>query len=73
VRSEPEPGLEGVPELIRTHGAAATAGALESLLLTLLGLLGRLIGDDMVMRLVEPRMRDYRRVDGKTDGHGETA
>jgi hypothetical protein len=49
-----DPALDGLPDSIQTHGAAATAAALESLLVTLLGLLGRLIGDDMVATLVEP-------------------
>jgi hypothetical protein len=53
-----EPGLEGVPEGVRKHGAAATAEGLEMLLVTLLELLGRLIGDDMVMRLVEQVEQD---------------
>ena len=73
IRSEPAPGLDGVPEMIRTGGAAAAAAALESLLLTLLGLLGRLVGDDMVVRLVEPGVRDEPLGDDKPDGMGETA
>ena len=45
--------LEGVPALVQSHGASAVAEGLEAVLETLLGLLGRLIGDDMVTRLVE--------------------
>lgn len=48
------PTLEGVAESVRAHGAAAVAAGLESLLVALLELLGRLIGDDMAARLVEP-------------------
>jgi hypothetical protein len=35
------------------HGDAATAEALESMLVRLVELLGRLIGDDMAMKLIE--------------------
>jgi hypothetical protein len=35
------------------HGVPAVAAGLEAVLETLLGLLGRLIGDDMAMQLVE--------------------
>lgn len=52
VRGPLEPGLDGVPESIQANGAAETAAALEALLVTLFELLGRLIGDDMVMRLL---------------------
>ena len=48
-----EPGLDGVPGIVQVHGAPAVAAALVVVLDTLLGLLGRLIGDDMVVRLVE--------------------
>ena len=61
------PALEGVPECVRKHGAAATAAGLEMLLVTLLALLGRLIGDDMVMRLVEQVAED-RTPDGPPTG-----
>ena len=53
IRTRSAASLEGVPETVQKHGAAATADGLTSLLVTLLELLGRLIGDDMVMRLVE--------------------
>jgi hypothetical protein len=39
-------------------------------LVTLLGLLGRLIGDDMVLTLVEPKGRKRSFVDGNADGRG---
>ena len=46
--------LGDVAGIIRVRGAPALAAALEDLLETLFGLLGRLIGNDMVARLVEP-------------------
>lgn len=48
-----EPALDGVLAVVQTRGAPAVAAALEAVLETLLDLLGRLIGDDMVARLVE--------------------
>lgn len=48
-----EPFLGGVTGIVETHGAPAVAAGLEALLETMFGLLGRLIGDDMVPRLVE--------------------
>lgn len=59
-----ESGLAGLPDSIQTHGSGATAAALESMLLTLLGLLGRLIGDDMVVTLIEPGERNLPTADG---------
>lgn len=48
-----EPVLQGVGEAVQSHGPSAVAGALEAVLVELLELLGRLIGDDMSARLVE--------------------
>jgi hypothetical protein len=48
-----EPYVEGVAETIMAHGDAATAEALESMLVRLIELLGRLIGDDMAMKLIQ--------------------
>ncbi len=39
--------------MVQTHGAPAIAAGLEVMLETLLDVLGRLIGDDMVAQLVE--------------------
>ena len=40
-------------KIVEAHGAPAVAAGLEAMLESLFGLLGRLIGDDMVPRLVE--------------------
>jgi hypothetical protein len=48
-----EPYIDGVAESIMANGDAATAEALESMLARLVELLGRLIGDDMAMKLIE--------------------
>jgi hypothetical protein len=48
-----EPYLGGVAETVVAYGDTATAKALESMLVRLVELLGRLIGDDMAMKLIE--------------------
>jgi hypothetical protein len=53
LRARSEPYVDGVAETIMAHGEAATAEALESMLVRLIELLGRLIGDDMAMKLIE--------------------
>ena len=53
IGAQSEPGLGGVPGIVQAHGAPAVAAALEAVLETLLGLLGRLIGDDVMAQLVE--------------------
>jgi hypothetical protein len=53
LRPGSEPYVEGVTETTDAYGAAQTAEALESMLVGLVELLGRLIGDDMAMKLIE--------------------
>ncbi|MEO5816523.1 MAG: hypothetical protein ABIT20_14715 [Gemmatimonadaceae bacterium] len=55
IRVEPngDTVLGHMPEIVMTYGAASVATALEAMLAIMFGLLGRLIGDDMVPRLVE--------------------
>ncbi|HET6760522.1 MAG TPA: hypothetical protein VFH13_00400 [Gemmatimonadaceae bacterium] len=45
--------LEGVAESGKVHGANAVAEGLEAMLVALIELLGRLIGDDMASKLIE--------------------
>jgi hypothetical protein len=59
-----KPEVDGVRAAAETHGAPAVAAALEAVLVTLLGLIGRLIGDDMVARLVEPSASTGTHEDG---------
>ena len=47
-----EPPLNGVAEMVETHGASAVAAGLESLLATVLALLGRLIGEDITAQIL---------------------
>lgn len=54
IRRNSEPTFEGVTAAVQTHGAPAVVAGLETVLERLIELLGRLVGDDMVVRLVEP-------------------
>ncbi len=60
-----QPHFEGAGEIIEAFGAAATAEAVETVLVTLVELLGRLIGDDMAAKLILQSLpelaRDTRR------------
>ena len=47
-----DPRLEGVPAASDNHGDAATSEAIEAMLFVLIELLARLIGYEMVMKLV---------------------
>lgn len=47
-----EPHIEGLAATIMAFGDAATAEAFESVLVRLVELLGRLIGDDMATKLI---------------------
>jgi hypothetical protein len=48
-----EPYIGGVAEAVVAHGDTTTAKALESMLVHLVKLLSRLIGDDMATKLME--------------------
>jgi hypothetical protein len=53
LRAGSEPYIGGVAETVVAYGDTATAKALESMLVRLVELLGRLIGDDMATKLIE--------------------
>jgi len=68
-----EPYIDGVAEAIMAHGDPATAEALESMLVHLVELLGRLIGDDMATKLIERSLAASDRGDPTSDGRREEA
>ncbi|MEP6906182.1 MAG: hypothetical protein ABI875_08850, partial [Gemmatimonadales bacterium] len=68
-----DPYIEGVHELIMAIGDAATADALASMLVHLLELLGRLIGGDMAMKLIERSLPASDRGDATQDRRREEA
>jgi hypothetical protein len=53
VRSPLEPFLDGLADGARAHGNAAVTTAVTTVLATVIDLLGRLIGEDMALHLVE--------------------
>jgi len=53
LRARSDPYVDGVAETIIARGEPATADALEAMLVRLVELLGRLIGDDMATKLIE--------------------
>ena len=53
LRQRAEPYIDGVAKSITSRGDAATADALEAMLVHLVELLGRLIGDDMATKLID--------------------
>ena len=73
LRPRSEPYIDGVAETIMAHGDAATAEALELMLARLVELLGRLIGDDMAMKLIERSLAASERGNATTDGRREEA
>lgn len=56
-RTRTHPYIEGAAEAVSAHGEPATAVALEAVLIRVVELVGRLIGDDMATILIE-RSRD---------------
>jgi hypothetical protein len=68
-----EPYIEGVAETIMAHGDPATAEALESMLVRLVELLGRLIGDDMAVKLIERTLAPSDSADWTSDNRREEA
>lgn len=67
------PYVDGVAEAIMAHGDPATAEALESMLVRLVELLGRLIGDDMAMKLIEQSLSASESGRGASDSRQEEA
>ena len=50
------PALGGLDEAAAAHGVEAAADGIQAVLTAVIALLGRIVGDDMVMYLVEPLM-----------------
>jgi hypothetical protein len=66
-----DPYIDGVAEAIMAHGDPATAAGLEAMLVHLVELLGRLIGDDMAMKLIERSVAASERGDPTSDRREE--
>ena len=68
-----EPYIDGLAATIMAYGETATAVALESMLVRLIELLGRLIGDDMAAKLIERSLAAPEGGDETPDGRLEEA
>ena len=73
LRARLEPYIDGLAASIMAHGDAGTAEALESMLVRLLELLGRLIGDDMATKLIGRSLAAAEARDRNSDGTREQA
>jgi hypothetical protein len=73
LRPRTEPYIGGVAESITSRGDAATADAFEAMLVHLVELLGRLIGDDMATKLIDRSMAAPGRGDATSDDRREEA
>jgi hypothetical protein len=73
LRPRSGPYVDGVAETIMSNGDPATAEGLESMLVRLVELLGRLIGDDMATKLIDQSMAASESGDKTSDSRREEA
>lgn len=73
LRARAQPYIDGVAETIIAQGDPATAEALETMLVSLVELLGRLIGDDMAMKLIERSLTSLEGRDATSESRREEA
>ena len=73
LRPRAEPYIDGVAKSITSRGDAATADALEAMIVHLVELLGRLIGDDMATKLIDRSIAAPGRGDTASDDRQEEA
>jgi hypothetical protein len=73
LRPRSEAYIEGIADSIMARGDPETAEALESMLIRLVELLGRLIGDDMAMKLIERSLAASESGGETSDGRREEA
>lgn len=72
-RPRADPYAEGVEESVRSHGDAATADALESVLDKVIELLERLVGDSMATKLIERSIASAQHSDAKSNERPEAS
>jgi len=65
--------IDGVAEAIMGHGDDATADALEAMLVHLVELLGRLVGNDMATNLIARSLSAFEAGDALPDDRQEEA
>jgi hypothetical protein len=67
------PYLHGIREAVEKYGSAATAAALQAMLVILIELLGRLIGIDMAASLIERGLGGSPEDEANRQGGGNNA
>lgn len=67
LRPRSEPYIDGAADAARSDGDAATAEALESIIVHVVELLRRLVGDDMAIKLIERSLTASERSDALSD------
>jgi len=73
LRPRAQPYIDGVAKSITSRGDAATADALEAMLVHLVELLSRLIGDDIATKLIDRTIAAPGRGDTTSDDRREEA
>jgi hypothetical protein len=73
LRQGADPYVDGVEESIRSYGDAATADALQSVLVNVIELLGRLVGDSMATKLIELSIAPPPHGDAKSNDRREAS
>ena len=68
VRGPADPTLEGLSDAARAHGQQESVAAFTSVLAAVTELLGRLIGEDMAVQLMEQAVREATRGSKHADG-----
>jgi hypothetical protein len=68
-----DPYVEGVEESIRAYGDAETADPLESVLVRVIELLERLVGDSMATKLIERSIASAQHSDAKSNERPEAS
>lgn len=63
LRAHSSPYIEGVAETVAQHGSDKVAEALEAILVMLIELLGRLIGEEMTRNLIERGLAEFAKDD----------
>ena len=67
LRARSAPYIEGVAESVAEYGETSTANAIEAMLVSIIDVLGRLIGVDMATNLIERSLRESASDDAGQD------
>ncbi|MEO7822837.1 MAG: hypothetical protein ABIS15_04455 [Gemmatimonadaceae bacterium] len=73
LRLDSHPYVDGVTDSAKAFGDQATSTALESMIVILVEILGRLIGNEMAMKLIERSAASLSRADSENDRRQEEA